>query len=960
MVRLVRQLQVLVVAMAIAGIPVMAAAQSATSNITGRATDGSGAALPGATVSVTSPNLIGGARTTVSDEQGVYRFTQLPGGTYAVKFELAGFSTLTVEGVTVAGGSTMTINGKLELATLQESVTVTSQAPTIDLESSKVAVTWDQQKLDDLPYSRSLTGLIALVPGLYATSYDVGGSNFGTGSGPSARTFGRAGGNVVMYDGMVWDQTYGDYGSFEEAQITTASKGADAMNPGVSMNFVIKSGGNQFHGSFLGQYQSGGMQSKNVDDDLLKKGYAPGVNKFTSLRDLYGEFGGPVIKDKLWFYASYRDGRTGLKIPGFIQLSDREQVEFYTKLENPTAKITYQVSKNNKFEAMVQGGRKWQPYRGASSFVPLEASQNQDSYSLIGPSFKWLTIIGSKGTFDASLQRGGYWWPDIPWTSDVRKTDLTTTATRGAFLESDRAPRRWQYGATYTQFSELFGRNHEIKTGYMGWRAVEETENIGYPNQQQYRYRSTTADATCNINTNWDGCFSRPDSVLVYDYPNTTSAGEYYHSAYVNDKITVSTKLNVNIGLRYDRYSSFLPEQGNPGTGPFATTNIFKYTDDYPVYQSLVPRVSAVYDLTGEGRIALRGSYGRYVGGSSGTLGNPGPSASTVNPNAIITRTYSNWDGSIPYVPIPANLTATSGGGTNRTIDPGMKGPWVDEFSAGVDVGLSRVVTMQFTYVKKYDGRGNKFLNVAQPYDAFTQVANVVDPGRDNVTGTADDGTLRVYSVPRTLSGQTVESIVQMSGRESRNKYDAFGVTFSKQYANNWSFLTSFDASKANLANMDPRNPNEALYGPGNSTTSTPGSTTTNQYRSRLPEWSFAGRVSGSYQLPWGILYAGSFTAQSGEWYGRDVAVRDSNNATVYVTVEPHVDRYPWVNIFDNRVSKRFKIFGGQQIEAMVDLFNTLNVNTITAQTNRNGSAYLQPTTITAPRVARLSFKYKF
>ena len=159
---------------------------------------------------------------------------------------------------------------------------------------------------------------------------------------------------------------------------------------------------------------------------------------------------------------------------------------------------------------------------------------------------------------------------------------------------------------------------------------------------------------------------------------------------------------------------------------------------------------------------------------------------------------------------------------------------------------------------------------------------------------------------------------------------------------------------------MDPRNPNEALYGPGNSTTSTPGSTTTNQYRTRLPEWSFAGRISGSYQLPWGILYAGSFTAQSGEWFGRDVAVRDSNNATLNITVEPHVDRYPWVKLFDNRVSKRFKIFGGQQIEAMVDLFNTLNVNTITAQTNRNGSAYLQPTTITAPRVARLSFKYKF
>ena len=187
-------------------------AQTQTSNITGRATDESGGALPGVTVSVTSPNLIGGARTAVTDDQGVYRFTQLPGGTYVVKFELPGFTTMNVEAVQVSAGATMTINGKMTVAALQETVTVTSQAPTIDLESSKVAVNWDQGKLDDLPYARSLTGLVALIPGLYATSLDVGGSNFGTGSGPAARTFGRTGGGVVSYDGMIWDQTYGDFG----------------------------------------------------------------------------------------------------------------------------------------------------------------------------------------------------------------------------------------------------------------------------------------------------------------------------------------------------------------------------------------------------------------------------------------------------------------------------------------------------------------------------------------------------------------------------------------------------------------------------------------------------------------------------------------------------------------------------------------------------------------------------
>ena len=246
-------------------------AQTQTSTITGRATDESGGALPGVTVSVTSPNLIGGARTVVTDDQGVYRFTQLPGGAYVVKFELPGFTTTNVEGVSVAAGQTMTINGKLTVASLQETVTVTSQAPTIDLESSKVAVNWDQAKLDDLPYSRSLTGLVSLIPGLYATSLDVGGSQFGTGSGPAARTFGRAGGGVVSYDGMIWDQTYGDFGTYEEAQITTAAKGADSMNPGLTMNLIVKSGSNTWKGLGSANYQSGDFQSTNITPELLAR-----------------------------------------------------------------------------------------------------------------------------------------------------------------------------------------------------------------------------------------------------------------------------------------------------------------------------------------------------------------------------------------------------------------------------------------------------------------------------------------------------------------------------------------------------------------------------------------------------------------------------------------------------------------------------------------------------------------
>ena len=119
-------------------------------------------------------------------------------------------------------------------------------------------------------------------------------------------------------------------------------------------------------------------------------------------------------------------------------------------------------------------------------------------------------------------------------------------------------------------------------------------------------------------------------------------------------------------------------------------------------------------------------------------------------------------------------------------------------------------------------------------------------------------------------------------------------------------------------------------------------------------------RFSGTYQLPWGILYAATFTGQSGEWYGRDVQVRDANGANVTIVAEPHVARYPWVKLWDNRISKRIKTFGPQTLEGMLDVFNTANINAITSQTNRNGAAYLQPTDIIAPRVARVSVRYRF
>jgi len=367
-----------------------------------------------------------------------------------------------------------------------------------------------------------------------------------------------------------------------------------------------------------------------------------------------------------------------------------------------------------------------------------------------------------------------------------------------------------------------------------------------------------------------------------------------------------------------------------------------------------VPRISTVYDLTGQGRVAIRASYGRYTGGTSGAAANPGQNAADVNPNAIITKTYSNWDGSIPYTPIAANLTTTAGGGTNRSIAPDLKGPYVDEYTAGLDLGLSRLLTVQFNYVRKIDGNGQQSINLALPYDAYTATRTGVDPGPDNVAGTGDDQTLTIWSVPSTYPtfGQLIERVVQASGN---NRYHAMGVTLNKQFANNYSFLTSFDADYRDLRDNSPRNPNEATYGPQS------GGTGTGSYQFNKPSWNYALRLSGTYMLPMGFSYSSSFTAQSGDYFFREVQIRDASNTNVAVRITPQAGRYEWTKIWDNRVTKKFKTWKNQSIEGSLDVFNTFNVNTIFGQTNRVGSvAFLQPTDILAPRIARIGVKYRF
>ncbi len=925
--------------------------------VTARALDTSGALIPGVEVTISSPAMIGGSRSAITDEQGSYRFTELVPGVYRVSFALSGFKTLNIDGIPVAVGVTRTVNGAMDVATVAEEVTVTSAAPTIDLEAATVGVNWDQKKLDELPYARSIKSLTQMIPGLYQTSYDVGGSSFGSGAGISARTYGKNGGSQISFDGILWSGTYADYGAFEEVNFTTASKSADQVASGANFVAILKSGGNTFHGNASIDYEDHKFQGTNVDQDLLDRGYPTGGNKFTKYRNIYGDIGGRIIKDRLWFYGAFTHGYQGTLIPGFISLKTGQQVEYFTKIVDPTAKLTYQLTSKQKVDVFWTLNRKWQPYRDASNLLPLEASQDQDAYSTIGPSARYTNIIDPKTTFTFQLARGGWWWPMTAWTEDPRRLDITTNATLGAYFHNYSRAVKWNWTASVARVTPIFGKQNEIKFGYDGHWNKNYVINFGYPYQEVFRYKSDKAD-TCPNNVICPNFFKVPNSVQAWDYSNTVSSGDKWKAGFFNDKITVNRKLTINAGIRFDHYTSWLPEQGNPGEGPWAVKKIFaaRGGDEFPKYTRWSPRFSFAYDLTGSGRLAFKGSWGRYSNGI-------GPNATTtgVNLNSAKSCTYNLWDGTIPYdvrrnfgpdgimgTADDINLSgACTGGPGIYAFDQNLRTSYLDEYAAGVDVGLSRDYSIRVNVIRKFDFGGSRTIDTLLPYSAYSDVRCAVDPGRDGKTGTPDDGSVCAWSVPSGNPNRLVTnklfSNVDLSKNEGQNSYTAYDVTFNKNFSKGWSFLAGFTTDLGHVSNNFPLNPNQ------------------DKYNWQLPVWSNVFKMSGTYQLPFGLVYGATLSSQSGDWYNRTAQVTNALNSTVTQTVEGQFFRKDRVTLWDNRVAKRFKWAERQTFEAGVDVYNMTNTNAVTGMsTNSSSSAYLKPTDIIPARIFKIGLKWKF
>ena len=953
---------------------------STTGSISGKVSDTSNAVLPGVTVNATSPALMG-VQSSVTDGGGNYRFPALPPGTYTLTFELPGFNTLKRENIQIAMGFTATINGELAVASLQETVTVTGDSPVIDTSSTRVQQNFKLEALQEIPNSRDLWSLLALTPAVTMGRIDVGGNRAGTQTGYTA--YGYSGQNRVLVEGINTTEGtagagfYVDYGSFEEVFLGTIGQGAEMPTPGVQSQMLGKSGGNKFQGEIYQDYETNGMLADNISGNLDPKfAYGPtntsGIrehsNETVKYRDSNINVGGPIMKDKTWWYFSYRNQKTSVGQPNFVGAASGQL--FDTKLWNPSGKVTHQLNKNNKLIGYYQWGQKEQPNRlpsSTNSYQSLDYTLAQLSGSWIYKG-EWNGTLNNSTYVEARYGVFGYYFPLIANTDttahQIINNQLAQYFNGDQKEQTDRQRRQATGSMTYFK-DGLLGGSHNFK---FGGEWLGETGWFGYTQVASGNIRET-------IGTN-----GLPTTVSMYA-PTATSVGSLGDGP--NGNLLSVSKLNtidmfltdqftikhttLNLGLRFDHYDVFTPDQRQLAytfpTGVSIPAQTFAETH-YVKWNSVVPRLGVSHDLMGDGKTVLKANWGLYKF-------NPGVGvADTANSNQATKSLTYTWTDTIACATcVPGNknfepgeqgtLTASALAGA-ISVDPNLKQPGSMQSTIYLERQLTEGVGLRtgFVYYTVHD-QTNSYQPL-RPASAYTVPFTFVDRGPDNIVGSADDQNLTFYGIPSSqISGCSssvtaptptcafpTNQVLQNAAQDGT--YKTFEISLNKRQSHNYSLGAGFGYTwKHDFPLTFPNTPN----GP-------------NDYDYR--DVSF--KINGTYNAKWGINISPVFRFQGGVNFARTLSVSapascactfsaarggSLTNTTVYA------DKYgdnsqDDIKVFDVRVEKSLALGKGVRVRLFGDVFNIMNAYAAETLTVATGASYLQPTAILGPRTGRI------
>jgi Carboxypeptidase regulatory-like domain/TonB dependent receptor len=925
-----------------------------TAAVVGKVTDESDAILPGVTVTIKGPSLMG-TKTDVTDGEGSYRLTAVPPGSYTVDFELQGFATVHRTDLSLGAGFTANVNMKLGVATLKESVTVTGQSPVVDTAATNITTRFDANHMATLPGARDYWAILSEAPSVKMQRIDVGGSAAGTQT--TYVVYGTTGQNRPMIEGINSTEgtdafgNYVDMGSFEEVSVGTGASSAEVPVPGVYTQLISKTGGNKYNGSFYGGYEDKDWQSYNIDADQVAAGVQGGgglqardVNRLDSFRDLNGDIGGFAKKDKFWYYASVRQLDSAVRYVNFPVEPHR------TTLKNFTVKGTYLLNQNNRLVGYYQPSTKVQYTRldrfqlsGTSAFHTSESSSFRQNYHPKLWKAEWNSTLSNSMYVEARVGAFGYKWPDTPNGTGPSFEDLNTNAVSGKARSRELDIMRNQALGSLSYFKSGWLGTHNFKFGGEWFRETSTPQEFaGSYNDVVQILRNAL-----------------PIEVYLMENPVKSENGLYTTAGYVTDTWKVADRLSLNLGVRMDHYRNFLPAQEHPANQFSPQAISFAAVDNVNTFNQVAPRVGLTYDVTGSGKTVLKANVGQY-------WWNPGAQLSTdVNPNpGVWWKRYAWSDANNNGVWDPGeqgNLLATQGGVATTKIDPNLKDPYTLEAATWFEHELFANFGLRTGYVWRGENQLRQRVNVNQPYAAFNVPVTIPDPGPDGVRGNADDGAdIAGYNLdPAYASLSPSYTMTNVDG--AKTNYKTWEITGTKRMSNRWSAMASYAKTWSHSFGQNSTNQSQFF---GTTVRQdwlpiTPNDLINASSDGAMETTDWQMKFSGTYEAPFGIRIAPFLRVQSGQNFGRTI-LASFNYGSARILAEPmDTRRQDTISVLDTRVEKALKT-SGATVSFFLDLYNITNTNANQNQTWSSGSSFLRPTAIVPPRVARLGTKVTF
>jgi hypothetical protein len=881
-----------------------------TGAIVGSVRDEEGAGLPGVTVTISSSNLMG-TRTSITNAQGEYRFPALPPGEYVVKAELPGFATVRQENVRLTTTTRLTIDFTLKQSAVEEQVTVIAQSPTIDIKSTETAsVTLTNELLRNIPnISQFTSSLVNLAPGV--TPENMADAAYGAQDGTGI-AYSMDGVNVADPDGgTAW--VFLDFNIIEEAKVMGIGLPAEYGNfTGVIFNIITKSGGNEFAGHMQFDFQGqpndkpkGFWQQDNIEDYLKDfEGYsAPGYK----LVDVNAHLGGPIKKDKIWFYQGFQFQHFGEYVTGFTGGPRAyDQPRSFTKI---TLQTTPSTNMMFGLEVDTYNGVN----RGADATNSPEATVNQKSPEIVG-NFSLTHIFSPKTFLDV---KAAYFWGYYNLEPKTGRQDYGHFDTdQDLWLYSwgwyglyDRT--RLQVNASLTHYAEDFiTGNHDFKFGV-------EVERSTCRNRYGFTgYGGPLGDHIYYVDY-WSynqGYGYDIGNYLAYQYEGYDFDTFYTRAeGFIQDSWQITPRININAGLRFSQnWGQIRNVEGNVWNS-----------------RRLAPRLGFTFDIFGDKSTILKAHYGQFTEAMLA---------------ASFYRLSPKWSDYISYYWDLENAEWVEYDRVqqNWELQKDIKHPYMDQFTVSLERELFKDASVSVSYIYR------NWKNTMGVYDKLAQYEPISYPvGPLNRTDT-------VYNL---VSGSDHAFIIENLNtgpyrnpqmRNAYRKYQGVELLFNKRFSNKWQLMLSYIYSQTK-GTIDNTWGDDIGWGGRNSQEAGDPNFWINSdgYATFSPPHML--KVQGTYVLPFDFNFNFAFRAITGEAWAQRFRTSSrtpsgdyfGQGRITYFTEKRGSNSYPMQKILDLRLEKVFTLATKYRLGLMVDCFNVFNANTITEWGTRIGYDWL-------------------